>query len=240
MNVPRRKYTIGREPSCDIPLADDTVSGHHAELEFMGDGMLILTDCGSTNGTYLVGACGKAQRIQQSLVSSGDKVRFGNATLQMRDIINILDLKNEKPSVVEEEESSRCITPEAPPPEEHIQSKLPPVNYKTLLAIILVGAVFFGYPILNEDANSVCNALEKKFVTLVSVRTATNEQDAVAHTLAGALLSALSNGQFASRFVKQIYPNSPPVLGCGMAYWKLVVNPSKVDKIAESFALTEE
>lgn len=237
MNVPRRNYTIGRKPSCDISLADDTVSGHHAQLEFLENGMLLLTDCQSTNGTYLVGANGKAQRIQQSLVSSGDQVRFGNATLQMRDIINIIHKKNEKPSVVEDEESSQCITPEAPPPKGNIQSKLSPGNYKVLLAMILVVAVFFGYPILNEDASSVCNALEKKFVTLFSMRIATNDRDAVAHTFAGILLSELSNGQFASRYVKKIYPNTPPVLGCGTAYWKLVVNPSIVDRIAEDPAL---
>jgi hypothetical protein len=45
MNQPRHKFSIGRERSCDIPVADDSVSARHAELTFLGDGKLLLTDC---------------------------------------------------------------------------------------------------------------------------------------------------------------------------------------------------
>jgi cytochrome P450 / NADPH-cytochrome P450 reductase len=44
-------YRIGRDPWCDIVVADARVSWHHAELEF-ADGRWVLADSGSTNGTY--------------------------------------------------------------------------------------------------------------------------------------------------------------------------------------------
>ncbi len=81
MKAMRRKYSISRERSCDIPLADDSVSGHHAELEFLEDGKWLLTDCQSTNGTFLLGNGGAPRRLSQSLVSPLDRVRFGSMTL---------------------------------------------------------------------------------------------------------------------------------------------------------------
>ena len=106
MNHPRRKFTIGRDRACDIPLADDSVSGHHAELEFLEDGKLLLTDCRSTNGTFLLGTNGQAQRMTQSLVSPLDQVRFGGVTLGMRELLEALRLKSDvpNPSPVEAEE----------------------------------------------------------------------------------------------------------------------------------------
>jgi pSer/pThr/pTyr-binding forkhead associated (FHA) protein len=106
MNHPRRKFTIGRDRACDIPLADDSVSGHHAELEFLEDGKLLLTDCRSTNGTFLLGTNGQAQRMTQSLVSPLDQVRFGGVTLGMRELLEALRLKSDvpNPSPVETEE----------------------------------------------------------------------------------------------------------------------------------------
>lgn len=93
MTAVRQKFTIGRDRGCDIPLADDSVSGRHAELEFLADGKLLLVDCQSTNGTYLVGAGGQAARIRQTLVSPLDQVRFGAVTLKVGDIIAALRLK---------------------------------------------------------------------------------------------------------------------------------------------------
>ncbi len=93
----RRKFTIGRDPACDIPLADDAVSGRHAELEFLQDGKLMLTDCRSTNGTFLLDAGGQARRISQSLVSPLDQIRLGGVTMAMRDLLEALRLKSAIP-----------------------------------------------------------------------------------------------------------------------------------------------
>jgi ABC transport system ATP-binding/permease protein len=47
-------YLIGRDPECDIVIADARVSWHHAVLR-LENGRWLLADSGSTNGTYAGG-----------------------------------------------------------------------------------------------------------------------------------------------------------------------------------------
>jgi hypothetical protein len=72
---PQTRFTIGREPACDMTLPDRTVSRWHASLKREDDGWL-LTDLGSTNGTRLNG-----WRVNAPIsVAPGDLVSFGAAT----------------------------------------------------------------------------------------------------------------------------------------------------------------
>jgi len=74
------RFTIGREPACDMTLADDTVSRWHASLERSSGGWL-LADLGSTNGTRLNG-----WRINHpTVVRPGDMVSFGGVTFVLND-----------------------------------------------------------------------------------------------------------------------------------------------------------
>jgi Inner membrane component of T3SS, cytoplasmic domain/Domain of unknown function (DUF1707) len=74
------RFTIGREPACDMTLADDTVSRWHASLERSAGGWL-LADLGSTNGTRLNG-----WRVNQpTWVRPGDMVSFGDVTFVLSD-----------------------------------------------------------------------------------------------------------------------------------------------------------
>jgi hypothetical protein len=67
-------FSIGRDASCDLAIADMTVSRMHARLERAPDGWL-LTDLASTNGTRVNG-----WRVRgQVKVRAGDLVSFGNA-----------------------------------------------------------------------------------------------------------------------------------------------------------------
>jgi hypothetical protein len=68
------QFSIGRDASCDLAIADVTVSRRHATLERTQDGWL-LTDLESTNGTRVNGwrVHGKVR------VTPGDLVSFGNA-----------------------------------------------------------------------------------------------------------------------------------------------------------------
>lgn len=81
MNRPDQKITIGRDAARDIPLGDDSVSAHHAELTVLEDGRLLLTDCRSTNGTFVIESDGSAHRIHQAVVAPTDRIRFGAVTL---------------------------------------------------------------------------------------------------------------------------------------------------------------
>jgi hypothetical protein len=93
MSEPRHKFTIGRDRACDIPLADDSVSGKHAELSFLAGGKLLLTDCKSTNGTFLLQPDGRAQRLHQELISPLDRIKLGGVALCVRDLLEALRLK---------------------------------------------------------------------------------------------------------------------------------------------------
>lgn len=74
------RFTIGREPACDMMLTDDTVSRWHASLERRAEGWL-LADLGSTNGTRLNG-----WRVNHpTRVRSGDMVSFGGVTFVLSD-----------------------------------------------------------------------------------------------------------------------------------------------------------
>jgi hypothetical protein len=67
------RFTIGRDASCDLAIADMTVSRQHAQLERTPDGWL-LSDLESTNGTRVNG-----WRVRgQVPVRVGDLVSFGS------------------------------------------------------------------------------------------------------------------------------------------------------------------
>jgi pSer/pThr/pTyr-binding forkhead associated (FHA) protein len=68
------QFSIGRDASCDLAIADMTVSRRHATLERTADGWL-LTDLESTNGTRVNG-----WRVRGKVsVTPGDLVSFGNS-----------------------------------------------------------------------------------------------------------------------------------------------------------------
>lgn len=72
-------YLIGRDGSCDLRLADDSVSRHHAMLTSMGEQWMVV-DLGSTNGTRLNG-----WRLQvQSPLRAGDVLDLGLQRLRIR------------------------------------------------------------------------------------------------------------------------------------------------------------
>jgi hypothetical protein len=73
------RFTIGRDPDCDLVIPDLSVSRRHAGLDRGVRGWL-LTDLGSTNGTRLNG-----WRVREPVpVSPGDRVSFGAVTFELR------------------------------------------------------------------------------------------------------------------------------------------------------------
>lgn len=70
--------TLGRADDNDVPLADDTISSHHAELVIDDvTGRITLEDLGSTNGTEL-----NEEPVHPGKpvdLSDGDVVCFGDA-----------------------------------------------------------------------------------------------------------------------------------------------------------------
>ncbi|NOX54019.1 MAG: FHA domain-containing protein [Planctomycetes bacterium] len=66
---------VGRGARNEIRILDTEVSRRHARIHYE-DGVFILTDCNSSNGTYVNGV-----RIQQRKLRSGDQIQMGRTAL---------------------------------------------------------------------------------------------------------------------------------------------------------------
>jgi len=78
-----RHYTapeviLGREPSCDFPINDQTVSAHHARLSYRQNQWWV-EDMASTNGTYLNGESVTSPVV----ITHGDTLRLGQVGVKI-------------------------------------------------------------------------------------------------------------------------------------------------------------
>ena len=73
--------TIGRDSSCDVVVAQASVSHRHFSLEpeSVGDrDVIVLRDAGSRNGVFV-----NSQRVDERVVAPGDLIRFGGCRLEI-------------------------------------------------------------------------------------------------------------------------------------------------------------
>lgn len=71
------RITVGRQRTCNLTLADSTVSREHAALVRRGDTWWVI-DFGSTNGTRVNGTAAAEQPV-----SLGDLIEFGGVTVEL-------------------------------------------------------------------------------------------------------------------------------------------------------------
>ncbi len=87
--VGKRSYVLGRESAADIYVDDHTVSRSHARFDVRQvegiDTVVRVRDLGSTNGTWVNG-----ERIQEAVVSPGDKIHVGEVILRF-DLLDTID-----------------------------------------------------------------------------------------------------------------------------------------------------
>ncbi|MDL2208304.1 FHA domain-containing protein, partial [Parabacteroides sp. OttesenSCG-928-O15] len=75
---------IGKENDNHYIVDDPHVSRHHARLEKQEDGVWLLVDLDSTNGTYV-----NDQQVARKRVNSKDEIRFGGQYVcSLTDILN--------------------------------------------------------------------------------------------------------------------------------------------------------
>ena len=80
-----KSFKIGRDKTCDIAIADDSVSRLHAEFT-ISNGKILLSDCGSSNGTHVL-KNNQRQRITTASIAAGEKVQFGSVTLTFEQLV---------------------------------------------------------------------------------------------------------------------------------------------------------
>ena len=78
--VDGRPLTIGRAPDNGLVLADTRASRHHARL-YGRRGALLLTDLGSTNGSWV-----NDRRIDEMALGEGDQIRIGDTIIVVESV----------------------------------------------------------------------------------------------------------------------------------------------------------
>jgi pSer/pThr/pTyr-binding forkhead associated (FHA) protein len=77
VEVDSSRFVIGRGDDCDLVVDDEKVSRHHAALERSADGVLTLSDLGSSNGTFV-----NARRITEPVtLHGGEHLRVGDTAI---------------------------------------------------------------------------------------------------------------------------------------------------------------
>ncbi len=69
---------IGRDPGCDIPLADTSASRKHCAVQLAGDGSVLLFDAGSANGTFV-----NERQVSDATLFGGEVVFVGSTSLRL-------------------------------------------------------------------------------------------------------------------------------------------------------------
>lgn len=72
--------TMGTDPTCTIVLDDKFMSSRHAEIK-VENGVWVLRDSGSTNGTYV-----NNRRIDRTELVDNDVLKLGNAMLKFKSL----------------------------------------------------------------------------------------------------------------------------------------------------------
>lgn len=83
----KTRFTVGRDISADIPIADQSVSRIHAEISLVEGDRLFVTDCQSSNGTFVL-RDGSERRITQEKVLPTDRIKFGGIAIAAADLLS--------------------------------------------------------------------------------------------------------------------------------------------------------
>ncbi|HKB39639.1 MAG TPA: SpoIIE family protein phosphatase [Gemmataceae bacterium] len=79
IKLDQARFLIGREATCDICLPHPNVSRRHAQLQKNDQGVWLLQDLNSLNGTYV-----NEQRIEQVVLEPGKQIRIGEFRLALK------------------------------------------------------------------------------------------------------------------------------------------------------------
>jgi len=77
IEITQDRVLLGRDPACDVVLADGSVSRKHARLE-QRDGQWFVVDQGSANGTFI-----DSVRATDTAMRNGQEIRFGAVSFRI-------------------------------------------------------------------------------------------------------------------------------------------------------------
>lgn len=82
-------YTIGRDSTADIAVADPSVSRIHADLSLLDNGELFVTDRNSSNGSFRL-RNGVQSPIRQERLLPTDQLKLGNVVLSVQVLLSAI------------------------------------------------------------------------------------------------------------------------------------------------------
>ncbi|KJU85829.1 membrane protein containing Forkhead-associated domain protein [Candidatus Magnetobacterium bavaricum] len=88
-----KRYKIGRARSCDIVLADDSVSRVHAELIVDSNNNIYISDFNSTNKTRLY-RNNISYDINGQLLLQSDMVQFGDIKMPVKELLHAVGIED--------------------------------------------------------------------------------------------------------------------------------------------------
>ena len=109
---------IGRDPAADIVIESSQVSGRHASVAPLGNGLFRVSDLGSTNGLFVRGV-----RIQTADVTLEDVLGLGSKSVSLRDYHSVIVARMSHP-VSEPQVSAPPAVSQGPP----VAQATPPVQ----------------------------------------------------------------------------------------------------------------
>lgn len=129
------KIRIGRAKSNDVIIADDSVSGEHAVLYCDPNGVWILQDRGSTNGTQL----GNRERIHAAArVTADDLIRLGSVTETLSSLTRQVSTRSPAPTAASQSSKAAATATSASKPAHHSPPRSTPFP---LVRVRRIGAV---------------------------------------------------------------------------------------------------
>ena len=117
IEVTRAESLVGRDPSCDVVIADGSVSRRHARIERREDSWVVI-DQGSANGTFV-----DSQKVGETAIRHGQEVRFGAVSFKV-EVPGEEDLGRTVASPVLDEEAT--VLQEGPLPSPPARAPGPP------------------------------------------------------------------------------------------------------------------
>lgn len=137
----QQKFTIGRDRRCDVPIADDSVSRLHAEIVVAEGSRILLTDCRSSNGTFVI-RNGRKETVREAYVAPGDTVQFGSVTMPMTDLLDAIRSRQRPPQAPAAKQAAPAPAPRpepGPPPRADAASGVKPLVRCVCGAVIVKG-----------------------------------------------------------------------------------------------------
>jgi pSer/pThr/pTyr-binding forkhead associated (FHA) protein len=76
----QKPTVIGRDPQADVPIPSERISRKHCQLEPSPDGLFVLADLGSSNGTLV-----NQERVDRKVLLGGEYIQVGDVLLRFLD-----------------------------------------------------------------------------------------------------------------------------------------------------------